>query len=409
MTEGRWFSRWVQVVALSAIAGLVVFRLVLSSGARCQVLVASGQGRPQQSFLEKFQAQKPAAVVTREVTFPSAVGPVAGYVARPQTSERLPAVLLLPGEQGLNDWMKGNTRDLAGNGYVVLAVAPPARVRTASAALADEKTLAQLSSAVRWLRRRPDVQPEQLGVLGWSSGGDQAVALAATTPLQGCVACDTIVTDEPGLVAGLRGTPVLVIVAGRDQNARKSIPAFRKAAAGSLNPLLVRVYDGVEAGFMGPEDRKGYNRAPADKAWFEVYEFLGKYVEDAPLGPAIPQAAQPPPAEPSVATIADIMRAVNESTGVRGTLLEALRQEPANQRAWDRVRANASLMAEATTLLGRHAPRRGTHAGWLKQVSMFSAATTSIVAAADRHDYPAARNGLMEVAARCPVCHEQHR
>jgi hypothetical protein len=97
----------------------------------------------------------------------------------------------------------------------------------------------------------------------------------------------------------------------------------------------------------------------------EVYEFLGKYVEDAPRG-AAPQPApgtQPPKAP--VATIADLMLAVNQPRGVRGTLTRALEQEPATQQQWDRVRANAALMAEAVRLLETRTPRRGTPgSGW---------------------------------------------
>jgi dienelactone hydrolase len=141
-------------------------------------------------------------------------------------------------------------------------------------ALADEQTLAELSAAVRWLRRRPDVPPERLGVVGWSRGGEQALTLAAATPLQACVACDAVVPDDPGLPLGLRATPVLLVLAGNEANARRALPAFHKALAGAPVPPKVRVYDGVGVGFMGPEDRRG--EAPAaHQAWVEVYEFLG--------------------------------------------------------------------------------------------------------------------------------------
>jgi cytochrome c556 len=40
---------------------------------------------------------------------------------------------------------------------------------------------------------------------------------------------------------------------------------------------------------------------------------------------------------------------------------------------------------------------------------LFTAAAERVVAAADQRDYPAARCGLEEVAARCAGCHEGHR
>jgi carboxymethylenebutenolidase len=367
-------------------------------------------------FLEEFRAHTPPPVATQEAAIPTAVGRVRGYLARPETTERLPAVLLLPDEQGLTPWMKENARDLAGIGYVVLAAdlgagpaMPLAQTRGVSAALADEQTLAKLSALVRWLRRRGDVLPERLGVAGWLSGGDQALALAATTPLQACVACDAVVTDDPVLMAGLRGTPVLAVFAGSAGDPSKAIPAFQRALANARFPHKLRVFDGVGLGFMGPEDRKSYARAAADKAWFEIYEFLGKYVEDAPQYAVAEVATESIRPKSSVATIADIMRSVNQPTAVRGTLIRSLEQEPASPRQWESVRANAALMAEANRLLHNGTPKRGTRGHWLEEVGAFTAALEGIVAAADKHDYAGARRGLEEIKDRCAVCHTAHR
>jgi len=38
-----------------------------------------------------------------------------------------------------------------------------------------------------------------------------------------------------------------------------------------------------------------------------------------------------------------------------------------------------------------------------------SGVAESIVAAADRHDYAAARRGLQQLAAQCAACHNEHR
>jgi dienelactone hydrolase len=355
-------------------------------------------------FLKLFKSDKAPPVVGEAVTFVSAVGPGSGYLARPDTRERLPAVLLIPGEEGLTEWLKESTRDLASVGYVALAVAPRHGASGPSDP-ADEQTLAELWAAVRWLRRRPDVLPERIGVVGWSRGGGQALALASATPLQACVVCDAPVPDGPVLLTGLRGTALLGLFAGAEPATQKALPAFRKALAEVRIPYKIHVYDGAGAGFMGPPERKAYDREAADRAWVEVYEFLGKYVEDAPLD----TGTAPPAAAPPVATIADVMRAVNEPTGVRGALIQALEQEPAGPRQWDRVRANAALVAEAGNLLQACTPRKGARDQWLEQAKAFTAAAETIVSAADRRDYRAAQRGLKELGERCAACHEQHR
>jgi carboxymethylenebutenolidase len=395
----------VRTLVPAGLVVLVTLFLALSAGTR-------GQERgPVTSFLQEFMSRPASAVMGQEVRVPSAIGPVTGYLARPEAAQHLPAVLLLPDERGLTDWMRENARDLAGTGFVVLALdlrpdrsRPGVRVLRPGAALADEKTLAQASAAVRWLRRRPDVSPERVGVVGWSWGGEQALALAAATSLQACAICDAPLSDEPSLLAGLRGTPVLAVVAGLDTSVRKTSSEAARTLDAARVPHKLAIFERVRPGFMGPEDRTEYMREAADRAWFEVYEFLDKYVEDAAQAPAAPILART-----SVATIADIMRAVNQPTGVRGTLIRALAQEPSNPRAWHWVRANAALVVEAGRLLETHTPKRGTRAAWQQQIAEFTADAEGLVAAADRQDYREARRGLEKLAARCAVCHEHHR
>ncbi len=368
-----------------------------------------GQGRGAERprrlapFLSEFLAGNSAATVSKEVAFPTAVGRAAGYLARPDTPERLPAVLLIPGAGSLGDWMKENARDLAGIGYVVLAV-DRSRQGPASTDLDDEQALAELSAAVRWLRRRPDVLPDRVGVAGWSRGGGQALALAASMSLQACVVCDGPLTDDLALLAGLRRTPVLGLFGGNGRTAREEVPAFQKTLSGAVAPPRVRIYEGAGDGFMGPPGREGYARGPADRDYVEMYEFLGKYVEDAALA-----TAAPVPAEKEVASIADLMRAVNSPAGVRGVLIRDLEKQPATAAAWDRVHANAALVAEASSLLGRRTPPKGSHGDWQGQARAYTAAAEELVAAADRHDYAGARRGLEGLAARCAACHRAHR
>jgi dienelactone hydrolase len=180
--------------------------------------------------------------------------------------------------------MKQNARNLCGIGYVVLALdLKLSRLRTPGKpqASANERTLAEMTAAVRWLRHRADVLPERVGVLGLSEGTSRALTLAAATPLQACVLCDGPLGTEPALFEGLRRTPVLCLVAGKDEQALKALPAFRRTLKGAGIIHRVRVYEGVQKDFMRP-DSKDHAEHIADAAWVEIYEFLGRYVEDAP-------------------------------------------------------------------------------------------------------------------------------
>jgi dienelactone hydrolase len=313
--------------------------------------------------------------------------------------------------------MKQSARELAGVGYVVLALAgkgkrpePSAEPSTGFPALADEPALAELSAAVRWLRRRPDVFPDRLGVAGWSSGGEQALALAASTPLQACVVCDSPVSDDAALIAGLRWTPVLGLFPGQNKKLLEALPAFRKSLKDARIIHKLREFAKVEAGFMGPPGQKEYALEAAEEAWVEVYEFLGKYVEDAPEnGPLAQAGARARGERKNVATVGDLMRSINGPDGVRGVLIEALRQKPADARQWNRVRGCAALIAEAGSLLQAHTPRKGGLSHWHDCSRRFRIAAEEVVTAADRQDYAAAQKGLKDLGACCATCHERHR
>jgi carboxymethylenebutenolidase len=397
-------SRWSDLAA--ALVGLVL--LVTPGGVR-----TAAQPPTDTPFLEKFRAPREPTVVTREVAIRSAAGEVKGYLARPDTQERLPAVLLLHDETGPSDWLKEQARALSGIGYLVLVPdltgeAPKGGKSPGPVAiLADEPLLSKLSAMVRWLRRRPDVLPGQVGVVGWSWGSDLALALASAVGLQGCVLCHGSLAADPALLGSLRATPLFVLVAGKDP----ALDGFRKALDTAHILHRVRVFDDVIPGFMMPKAGKPAFHKETEEAWVEIYNFLGRYVEDAPdNGPVFGAASKSTPARESpIATISDLMRSINGPTGVRTTLIQSLEKEPAGQQEWKTIRANAALVAEAGLLLEDLTPPRGTHGHWVEQTHEFTASARKLLAAAGRQDYPGARRGLEELAGRCATCHKQHR
>ena len=63
-----------------------------------------------------------APVKTQDVTFPSGSETIAGYLAAPESPGKHPALVVIHEDWGLTDWVKEQTRKLAGQGYVALAV-----------------------------------------------------------------------------------------------------------------------------------------------------------------------------------------------------------------------------------------------------------------------------------------------
>ena len=195
-------QRWGWRPSLLSIVLLLPFALLTSDapGGKHSELIALGERQPPRllPFLEVFMANTEPPVVMDRVNWTGPFGERTGYLARQQSDQRLPAVLLISGAKGFDDWLLRSARELGEVGYVVLAVEGPG-------AAARERGLADLSAAVRWLRRRDDVFADRVGALGWSSGGDWALAVAAASGLEGAVICDAKVSLDEAILAGQIG------------------------------------------------------------------------------------------------------------------------------------------------------------------------------------------------------------
>jgi len=104
---------------------------------------------------------------------------------------RLPAVLIIHGG-GFNDGDKGKGREvnfgvnLAMNGYVGLSI--NYKLRKVQGQVTWPQNLHDCKAAVRWLRQNAEklnVDPERIGVMGSSAGGNLAAMLALTRPSNG--------------------------------------------------------------------------------------------------------------------------------------------------------------------------------------------------------------------------------
>jgi dienelactone hydrolase len=417
-TSPRSTCRWSSVTRSAAALGLIVVGALLAA-----LLAAQPPQKPREVpsfldefkgakttgprelplFLDEFRASTDPPLDARDVEIPSALGVLRGFWVRPEGSQPLPAVILVCDEDPLTAWMQTNARHLASIGYAVLAVSlQPRRLETARAE-SNEPVLAELSAAVRWVRGRAEVTPNRLGAVGWGWTGSHVLAIAGAMAMQACVVCDAPLPTEPELVLGLRGTAVLLVYGASDRRSEHEGPAFARRLGARQGECKLHVAPKAAAGFLGPPERKTYNHDAAEDAWVAIYNFLEKHVEDAR-----PSTSATRPAK-SALTIADMMRSVNEPTGVRGALSRALEKQPESARQWGQVRAHAALIAEAGTWLQTQPPPKGPAGHWQEQALAFTEAASAIVDAADRRDYAAAQLRLVQLAGKCAACHEEHR
>lgn len=359
---------------VSGSASVAVCLLVLAS----LVASAAQEKRKLPPFLDEFKSVTDPEIVARVVPI---AGAQRGYLARPDTKEKLPGVLLIGADDDRQEWYRLSAREISSIGYVVLAV--------------EDRGLDKLRGAVRWLRKRDDVFPERIGVVGWGTGGEAALRLACDDKLQACITCDGVLAEDE--LARLR-TPTLGVFSRFDDAKAKRIDGFRAALKRAGVPGKVFSFAGVAEGFMGPPGSPKYSEREAEDAWLEIYEFLAKHVEDVGDN-----------GTPASGGIKEIMRSVNSPTGLRGLLIRSLEKEPNSDAAWKQTRALAAMVAQGASILERMTPRRGDQKQWREQASSFRAAAERVVSQTDRRNFQGARQAVDDLGNRCAACHKQHR
>lgn len=367
-------------------------------------------------FMEVFLSRRTAAVATQSVEWPSAIGSRQGLLVRPDGDERLPALLLI--EVGpASGFLKRTAQELAEIGYVVLLVEllPAANEGSLSAEEKRERALAQMSSAVRWLRRRNDVFPDRIGAMGWAGAAQWALELAAAQGLLACVLGDGTLpfAADAELTAGLSHTILLLVQATADATPREveHLSRFERALEAAHVEFRLLPLGRAKTGFLDSQRQDAFDFELADRTWVEIYEFLGRHVEDAapaalPVAGGTSSGLQP---AGHLSSVADLMRAVNAPAGVRGQLSRALAAEPRDEKAWRDVRARAALMADTGDLLAALRPPKGSQAGWQRRAASYRDAAANLTAAADRRDFTAAIQDLERLNASCGKCHLDHR
>jgi carboxymethylenebutenolidase len=214
-----------------------------------------------------------------------------GYLAYPSatTGKKLPAVIMIHENRGLNDYIKSMANTLAREGYVVLAVdlfkgqvaqtSQQAQQLSGSARSDTAATISNLQTAVSYVSSLPFVDSSKIASIGWCFGGGQSLQLALHSEQHPLVATilyygTPLVTDKQQL--SKIKWPVLGIFGDKDQAIPLSnIQQFKAALDGIGIPNEIHIYKGLGHAFANPS---GANYAPNETidAWQKTLEFLKK-------------------------------------------------------------------------------------------------------------------------------------
>lgn len=205
-------------------------------------------------------------------------------------TEKLPAVIMIHENKGLNDNIKDTADILAKRGYVVLAVdlfqgevtADPNRARELSSAVRNNPDIAieNMKSAVDYLGSLQNVNASRIASIGWCFGGGQSLQLALHTedhPLAATIIYYGQVQNDTRELSKIKW-PVLGIFGDQDRSISvDSVKAFEQALneTGVINEIYI--YPGVGHAFANPSNDNYAPQETAD-AWKKTLAFLNKYV-----------------------------------------------------------------------------------------------------------------------------------
>ncbi len=239
---------------------------------------AGQQVRPDDARLKGERAEVPS---------PAGHGKVGGYLARPAAagSTRLPAVLVIHENRGLNPHIEDIARRLALDGF--MAFAPDAlsplggypgdedKAREAFATLDQAKTREDFLACARWLAARADGNGKS-GAVGFCYGGGIVHWLATRLPGLDAAVAFYGNTPAPGEAARVKA-PLQVHLAGIDERINAAWPAYEAALAAAGARFEVHRYPGTQHGFNNDTTPR-YDASAAQLAWDRTLAFLRRHL-----------------------------------------------------------------------------------------------------------------------------------
>ena len=220
------------------------------------------------------------------VQSPEGNGSIKGYLARPEKSGKLPVVLVIHENRGLNPYIEDVARRLAVANFI--AFAPDGLTSVGGFPGSDEKgaeafrkvdgrkMTEDFVASAKWLKARSD-STGKLGAVGFCFGGGMVNQLAVRLgpDLNAGVAFygrQAAVADVPKISA-----PLLLQYAGNDQRINEGIAAYEEALKANNKVYEVHMYEGKQHGFHNDTTPR-YDEEAAKLAWTRTLEFFNKHL-----------------------------------------------------------------------------------------------------------------------------------
>ena len=222
-----------------------------------------------------------------EYASPAGWGTMRGNLVRPaKTTAKLPGVLVVHENRGLNPHIEDVARRIGLEGF--MALAPDAlyplggypgdedKAREVFPKLDQAKTREDFVEAAKWLKARPDCTGN-IAAVGFCYGGSIANMLATRLPdLNGAVAFyggQPKAEDVPKIRC-----PLLLHYAENDQRVNAGWPAYEEALKANKVSYQAYVYPGTQHGFNNDTTPR-YDKEAATLAWQRTIAFFKQHLK----------------------------------------------------------------------------------------------------------------------------------
>lgn len=244
-----------------------------------------------------------AAIVTKDVDYEHNGVKLQGFLAYDDAKvkdAKLPGVLVIHEWWGLNDYVKGRAKKLAGLGYVAFALDMYGKGVLAS----DQKKAAELAgqfygkplmaeraqAGLDQLMATGLVDPARVAAIGYCFGGSAVQALAYTgAPLAGIVSFHGGLAPAPADAAARVKAKILICHGALDpSSAPEKIDAYLKSMNDAKLDYQFKIYAGAYHAFTNPDADKiaaanpgmkgfvAYSPSADRRSWQDMRDFFGE-------------------------------------------------------------------------------------------------------------------------------------
>lgn len=226
-------------------------------------------------------------LAAERVKFAGAGGEMRGYFVRPKNvSGKLPGIVVIHENRGLNPHIEDVARRAALAGFVALApdfLSPldgtPADQDTARRMirrLDRSRTVRNAVAAVAYLKTHP-ATTGKIGVVGFCWGGWLVNQVAVNSPDAAAAAAFYGRQPAAADVAKIK-RPLLLHYAGLDNRINAGIADYQRALKANKVAYTIHVYEGVNHAFHNDTAAARYDKKAAELAWSRTIEFFDRHL-----------------------------------------------------------------------------------------------------------------------------------